>query len=259
MPRFAANLSMMFTELPFMERFGAARAAGFKGVEFLFPYEFEASALAGELKKHGLTQALFNLPPGDWAAGERGYAAIPGREADFEQATATALTYADALNCKLLHAMAGIPGKDADLTKCMDTYVSNLKRAGAEAGKRGVTILIEPINQRDNPGYFISDLETGRRVVEAVGSETVRLQLDLYHRQVTRGDLIHAIRDYLDISRHIQVANPPDRADPGTGEINYPYVFAEIDRLGYEGWIGCEYKPPAATLDSLTWFEAYRG
>lgn len=257
MPRFAANLSMMFNELPFIERFGAARQAGFSGVEFLFPYEYEKDALAGELKSHGLTQALFNLPPGDWAAGERGYAAVPGREADFEQALSKALDYAEALGCTLLHAMAGITAA-LDPARCMETYVANLKGAGAEAGRRGVTILIEPINQRDNPGYFISDLEVGAKVIEAVGSEHVRLQLDLYHRQVTRGDLVHAIRDYLPISRHIQIANPPDRADPGTGEVDFAYLFAEIDRLGYDGWIGCEYRPPAATLDSLAWFEAYK-
>ncbi|MCT8970469.1 2-oxo-tetronate isomerase [Microbaculum marinisediminis] len=258
MLRFAANLSMMFTELPFLDRFATAREAGFKGVEFLFPYDFEAGEIAARLDDNGLTQALFNLPPGNWEAGERGLAAMPGREAEFDAALDTALAYAEALDCTLLHAMAGIPGPDIDPDAAMDTYVSNLKKAGDAAAARGVTILIEPINQRDNPGYFLSDLEAGRRVIEAVGSAHVRLQLDLYHRQVTRGDLIHAIRDYLDISRHVQVANPPERADPGTGEINYPHVFAELERRGYAGWIGCEYRPPAGTAESLNWFEPYR-
>jgi hydroxypyruvate isomerase len=257
MLRFAANLSMMFTELPFRSRFTAARMAGFEGVEFLFPYDHEAGELAAELVANGLTQVLFNLPPGDWKAGERGFAAIPGREAEVERTATTALDYANALGCKLLHAMAGVTsGIDPD--KAMDTYIANLRQIGVEAGRRGVTILIEPINLRDNPGYFLSDLDTARRVIETVDSEHVRLQLDLYHRQVSRGDLVHAVRDYLDIARHIQIANPPDRADPGTGEINYPYVFAEIRKLGYAGWIGCEYRPPAATRDSLAWFEAYR-
>ncbi len=258
MLRFAANLSMMFTEMPFLDRFAAARKAGFRGVEFLFPYEFDAAEIAARLSDNGLTQALFNLPPGDWAAGERGLAAMPGREAEFDRALDTALAYAEALDCRLLHAMAGIPGKDVDPRRAMDAYVANLKKAGEAAGARGVTVLIEPINLRDNPGYFLSDLETARGVLDAVGSEHVRLQLDLYHRQVTRGDLIHAIRDYLPVSPHIQVANPPDRADPGTGEVNYIYVFAELERLGYGGWIGCEYKPPTGTVESLGWFKAYR-
>jgi hydroxypyruvate isomerase len=258
MPRFAANLSMMFTELPFKARFAAARMAGFKGVEFLFPYDYDAGDLAAELMSHDLTQVLFNLYPGDFNAGERGLAALPGREADFETSVTQALDYAGVLGCKLLHCMAGVPKVLEDPEKIMNTYISNLQRAAAEAGPHDVTILIEPINQRDNPGYYLSDIDSARRIIEAVAADNVRLQLDLYHRQVTRGDLIHAIRDNLDITSHIQIANPPDRADPGTGEINYPYIFAVLDEHDYTGWIGCEYKPPAATKDSLDWFEPYK-
>ncbi|MEJ8571145.1 2-oxo-tetronate isomerase [Microbaculum marinum] len=257
MLRFAANLSMMFTELPFMERFAAARQAGFNGVEFLFPYDFDAGDLAAQLAAYDLKQVLFNLYPGDFSAGERGLAAMPGREADFEASVSQALAYADALGCSLLHCMAGVPTPSDDPERVRDTYIGNLRRAAAEASAHGVTILIEPINLRDNPGYFLSDLGEARRIIESVAVDNLRLQLDLYHRQVTRGDLIHAIRDYLDIARHVQIANPPDRADPGTGEINYPFVFAELETLGYDGWIGCEYRPPAATTDSLAWFEPY--
>jgi hydroxypyruvate isomerase len=259
MLRFAANLSMLFTELPFKARFAAARMAGFKGVEILFPYDHEAGEIAAELESNGLTQVLFNLPPGDFEAGERGLAALPGREREFEAAAAEALDYAGTLKCAMVHVMAGIPHFSDDPDTVLATFVANLRQFAAEAARQNVTLLIEPINQRDIPGYFLSQTETARRIIDTVAADNVGLQLDLYHRQVMQGDLVHAIRDNLDIARHIQIANPPDRADPGTGEINYPYIFRELESLGYAGWIGCEYRPKATTRDSLAWYEAYRG
>lgn len=258
MLRFAANLSFLFTELPFRSRFAAARMAGFAGVEYLFPYDHDPGELKAELDANGLTQVLFNLPPGDWEAGERGLAAIPGREAAFDAALEKALHYADRLNCKLLHVMAGIPPVTVDSDKAMATYVANLARGAEAAAAHGVTLVIEPINRRDIPGYFLSRTTTARRVIESVGADNLGLQFDLYHRQVTDGDLVHAIRDYADITRHVQIANPPDRTQPGDGEINYEKIFQEIRDVGFEGWIGCEYRPRGTTKDSLAWFEPYR-
>ncbi len=258
MLRFAANLSTMFTELPFLDRFAAARGAGFTAVEVQFPYEAPAMAIAERLDDNGLTMVLFNLSPGNIAAGEKGFGALPGREKDFDTALNQALGYAEVLGTKLLHCMAGVPGDDVDHDDALHTFVSNLKRAAEIATPKGVTLLVEPVNLRDNPGYFLSDIDMARHVIEMVGSDHVGLQFDFYHRQVMRGDLVHTIRDNLDITRHIQIANPPDRADPATGEINYDFIFAELEELGYGGWIGCEYVPKGPTADSLGWFEAYR-
>jgi 2-dehydrotetronate isomerase len=256
--RFAANLSMLFTELPFGARFAAARMAGFAGVEFLFPYDHDAGALRSELAGNGLVQVLFNLPPGDWEAGERGMAAIPGKEADFEAGLETALAYAEALDCRLLHVMAGVLPPDITPGKAMATYVANLRRAAHVAAEHGVTLVIEPINHRDMPGYFLSRTESARRAIESVGADNLGLQLDLYHRQTSEGDLVTAIRDNIDITRHVQIANLPGRREPGSGEIDYGYIFQVLREVGYDGWIGCEYHPHGATRESLGWFEPYR-
>lgn len=258
MPRFAANLSTMFTELPFRARFAAARLAGFNAVEFQFAYDHDPGDLAAELSSHDLTQVLFNLSPGDFEAGERGLAAIPGRELAFETSVTQALEYADVLGCKLLHCMAGIPDVTESADKVMKTYIGNLQRAAEEAARQGVTLLIEPVNHRNVPGYFLSEFDVARRVIENVAADNVGLQFDFYHRQVVRGDLVHGFRKYLDIIRHLQIANPPDRTEPGNGEIDYDRIFAEIDASGYTGWVGCEYFPKGPTVDSLTWFAPYR-
>lgn len=254
--RFAANLSMLFTELPFMARFAAANLAGFRGVEFLFPYDFEPGEIHAHADHGGVEIVLFNLPPGDWDKGERGLAALPGREAEFEAAVSRALSYADTLCCTRLHAMSGIPEQIS--AECEETLVRNLRSACAEAGQHGVTLLIEPINTRDMPGYFLNYTEQARRIIDAVGAENLRLQLDLYHRQVMQGDLATAIRAHIDIAGHIQVANPPDRSHPDDGEIDYGYIFEVIEDTGYAGWIGCEYLPKGPTRDSLGWFQRHR-
>ena len=251
MPRFAANLSMMFTELPFLDRFEAAAKAGFKGIEFLFPYEFPAGEIAARLKANGLTQVLFNLSPGDWSKGERGLTALSGREAEFEAAAKQALAYAEALACPRLHAMAGLVHQGAQRS----VYLKNLKKLTKMAARAGVEILIEPINTRDIPGFLLSRTSEARAVIFEVGEPNVGLQFDLYHRQVMEGDVAMAIREYAVLARHYQLANPPDRGEPDDGELNYRYLFRLIDETGFRGWIGCEYKPRTGTLEGLKWLE----
>ena len=258
MPRFAANLTMMFNELPFRARFAAARMAGFRAVEFLFSYGHDAGLLQTDIETNNIRVVLFNLPPGDWDAGERGMAALPGREADFERSVSAAIEYANTLGCKNLHAMAGIMSPTVDPDRAMATYMRNLAQAAAELAPHGITLLIEPINTRDMPGYFLSRTKDARRVIESVAADNLKLQFDIYHRQMSEGNLIHGINNNLDIIAHMQIANPPQRLDPSAGEINYPYVFQMIDGMGYEGWIGCEYKPLTTTKESLAWFEPYK-
>lgn len=251
MPRFAANLSMMFNEVPFLDRFEAAAKAGFKGVEFLFPYEFPATDLAARLKANGLQQVLFNLPPGDWAKGERGLAALPSREADFEAAIRQALSYAEALGCPRVHAMAGLVHHGASRA----TYLANLKKAARMAQASGVEVIIEPINTRDIPGFFLNRTSEARAVIHEVGEPNLGLQFDIYHRQVMEGDVAMAIREYAPLTRHYQLASPPDRGEPADGELNYPWLFKLIDEMGFDGWIGCEYKPRGDTVKGLEWVE----
>lgn len=258
MLRFAANISTMFTELPFRARFAAAKMAGFPAVEFQFAYDHEPGELAAELGVNGLRQILLNTPPGDFEAGERGLAAIPGRELAFETAITKALAYADALGCGMIHVMAGIPPVTVDPDKAMQTFVSNLQQASEEAKRHGVTLLIEPINRRDVPGYFLSRNDIARRIIETVAADNLGLQFDFYHRQIVQGDLVHGLREDIDIIRHIQIANPPGRTEPSLGEIDFDYVFREIAAVGYTGWIGCEYTPKGRTLDSLAWYDAYK-
>ncbi len=251
MPKFAANLSMMFTEVPFLDRFEAAARAGFKGVEFLFPYDFAADDIASRLKANGLTQALFNLPPGDWEKGERGMAALPGREADFEAAVRQAVAYAEATDCRLLHAMSGLRHHGAHWA----TYISNLKVACKIAGDAGVTIIIEPINQVDIPGFFLETTAMARAAIFEVGVDNIALQFDLYHRQIQEGDVARAIDEFGPLARHYQIASPPDRGEPDDGEMNYPFLFKRIDDSGFDGWLGCEYKPRGDTVKGLAWAE----
>lgn len=257
MPRFAANLTMLFAELPFMERFAAARAAGFDAVEYLFPYEYEAAELKRALDDAGLTQVLFNAPPGDWAAGERGLAALPGHEVLFRRSVEQALDYAAVLGVGQVHVMAGIG--DAVERAARATYVENLRRAAAAAGKRGVRLLIEPLNPRDVPGYFLSSVEQAAEIVRDVGSGNLFIQYDLYHQSRSGGELLGTFERYRAMIRHMQVAGNPGRHEPDTGEIDYGFVFRELDRLGYEGWIGAEYVPANGTVEGLGWLAPWKG
>ena len=247
MPKFAANLSFLFTELAFLDRFEAAAKAGFKAVEYLDPFVAPAAELKARLKANGLTQALFNMAHGDWAKGERGMSALPGREADFVAATKKALEYAEVLGCRRVFAMAGLRHHGADRR----TYVANLKTAAKMADGSGVDIIIEPINTRDIPGYFLNTTADARSIIHEVrhelrheaGAANVGLQFDLYHRQVMEGDVAKAIEEFGGLACHYQIANPPDRGEPDEGELNYRYLFEQIDASGYTGYVGCEYKP----------------
>lgn len=258
MPRFAANLSMMFQELPFLERFEAARRAGFEAVEFLFPYDFPAAEIARRLHDNGLRQVLFNAPPGDWKGGERGMAAIPGREAEFRDAIRKALDYAVALSCPRLHVMAGLVPDGVSRDAMAASYAVNLHWAAEECAKASVKPVIEPINQRDIPGFFLRDTDQAAAVIDGLGPDRIGLQFDLYHCQVTEGDIVRRVEKHLPLIAHMQVADVPGRNEPGTGEVNWPYVFERIDALGYRGWIGCEYRPRGDTLEGLSWFAPYR-
>lgn len=259
MPRFAANLSMMFADAPFLQRFERAAAAGFRAVEFLFPYDYSAAEVTQAARAVGLEVVLFNTVPGDWAKGERGLAAIPGREEEFRAGVARALEYADALGCRQIHAMAGLVPEGVDRAAMRATYLENLRHAAEAAAKTGVSVLIEPINTRDIPGYFLNYTEEAAAIIGEVSAPNLKLQFDIYHRQVMQGDLTPAIETHLPLIAHMQLADTPGRNEPGTGEINYPFLFGAIDRLGYTGWIGCEYRPKAGTEDGLGWFRPYRG
>jgi hydroxypyruvate isomerase len=256
MPKFAANLSMMFTEVPFAERFAAAARAGFKGVEFLFPYELTPADAAARLRGNGLENALFNMPPGNFAAGERGIASLPGREAEFRAGVTKALEYAQALGTPVLHAMAGLLPAGADRARYRAVYVENLRFAAAEMAKHGLMLVIEPINTRDIPGYFLNTQAEAHAIREEIGAPNLKVQMDLYHAQIVEGDLAVKLKKYMANVGHIQIASVPDRHEPDEGEVNYPYLFALIDELGYAGWIGCEYRPRGRTEDGLAWFRA---
>jgi hydroxypyruvate isomerase len=257
MPRFAANLSMMFNEVPFLDRFAAAARAGFKAAEFLFPYEHAAAELRRRLDDSGLVQALFNAPPGDWAAGERGLAALPGRQREFRDGIARALEYAAALDCPLVHVMAGIPPAGTSPVTAAALYAANLAWAAEQAEAAGKRLVIEPINHRDMPGYHLNTLEQGAAVVQAIGRERLAVQFDIYHCQVTEGDISKRLEALMPLVGHIQIADVPARNEPGTGEIGWPYVFRTIDALGYAGWVGCEYRPAGETVAGLGWRERY--
>jgi len=257
MPRFAANLSMMYTEHEFLDRFAAAAADGFQAVEYLFPYDHPAAEIRKRLDDHGLTQALFNAPPGDWAAGERGMAALPGRETEFRNAFAKALEYAAVIGNDRVHVMAGLVPADADRARCRAVYLENLGYAAASAAAHGITVLIEPINTRDMPGYFLNRQDDGQAICQQVGAANLKVQFDCYHCQIVEGDIAKKLeRDFAGIG-HIQIAGVPERHEPDLGELNYPYLFDVIDRLGYTGWIGCEYRPRAGTSAGLGWLKPY--
>jgi 2-dehydrotetronate isomerase len=257
MPKFAANLSFIFQEIGFLDRFAAAAECGFKAVEYLGAYDHPPETVAALLEKNGLAQALFNMPPGDWAAGERGMAALPGREAEFRAGVDAALTYAKATKCRLVHAMAGLRPEGSDRAAAERTYVANLRYAAERAAPEGVTIIIEPINTRDIPGYFLNTTGQAMAVIEKVGHPNLQLQLDLYHVQIMEGDLAHHIRSLAGRYPHIQIAGNPGRHEPDVGEINYPFLFDLLDEIGYAGWIGCEYRPKSETRAGLGWAARY--
>jgi len=255
MPRFAANLSFLFQEVPFLDRFAAAASAGFRAVEFMFPYDHPAAAVAERLTSARLENVLFNLPPGDWSAGERGLACLPGREEEFRSSVATALPYAAALKTPRLHAMAGVIPAGANHAACQSTYLANLRYAAEQLAAAHITLLIEPINTRDMPGYFLNTQSQAAEVCAAVGLPNLKIQMDCYHMQIAEGDIATKLRRYATLCGHVQIAGVPERHEPNTGEINYPYLFQLLDEIGYEGWIGCEYRPAGKTLDGLGWLK----
>lgn len=259
MPRFAANLSFLFTELPFPERFEAAARAGFAGVECLFPYAYPAEDIRRWLRETGLTQVLFNLPAGDWQAGERGLAAQPGREAEFAAGLELALDYARTLGCTRLHALSGLVLPDVPEAEQTAVFCANIAAAARRASAAGVTLLIEPINSRvDMPGYWLDTPARAFALQHRLADTGLRVQLDLYHAQIMAGDLTRTLERHLAAIGHIQVADNPGRHEPGSGEIHYPYLFRRLDALGYAGWIGCEYKPATTTWAGLEWFAPWR-
>jgi 2-dehydrotetronate isomerase len=257
MPRFAANLSMMFNEVPFLDRFDAATKAGFTAVEFLFPYDHPAEAVGERLRKNGLTQALFNLPPGDWAAGEKGFAALPDRSADLQASLHTALPYAKATGVKRLHLMAGIA--DRSDPKAVAAFRKSVIWASEFFAPHGIDVVIEPINSRNVPGYFLNDFGFARDLILELNIPNLKLQFDIYHCQIIHGDVIMRLREMMPIIGHIQVASVPSRNEPDCEELNYPALFEELDRLGYSGFVGCEYNPRGKTTDGLGWFKPYAG
>ena len=253
MPKLAANLSMMFNEVPFLDRFDAAAKAGFTAVEFLFPYDFPAIELKRRLAACGLTQALFNMPPGDWANGERGLASLPGRQAEFRDSVKKALEYADVLDCKLIHCMAGIPPAGTNPVTAAALFASNLAWAGEHAKAAGRRLALEPINHRDMPGFHLNTVEQGAAVVDAIGIDRVGLQFDIYHCQITQGDVAKRMEALITRIVHMQIADVPARNEPGTGEIGWEFVLRRIDELGYQGYVGCEYRPAGDTVAGLAW------
>lgn len=257
MPRFNANLTMLFNEVDFLDRFAAAAAAGFAGVEYLFPYPYDKAQLAEALAEHRLVQVLHNLPAGNWQAGERGIACLPDRVAEFRDGVGLAIEYAHALRCRQVNCLVGITPPDADPAELWDTLVDNLKFAARELARARIRLLVEPCNTCDLPGFYLNGTAQALTLMDAVGSDNVRLQYDIYHMQVMEGDLANTIQRSLPRIGHIQLADNPGRHEPGTGEINYPFLFELLDAMGYDGWIGCEYKPRAMTRDGLRWADPY--
>lgn len=254
MPKFAANLSFLFTEHAFRERFHLASAAGFQGVEYLFPYEWSAHDLAECLSSADISQVLFNLPPGNWANGERGLACLPERRGEFAESVEQALNYAMVLDCQRVHCMAGLRPDGVEEEALERTYIANLRHAADRFATIGATVMIEPINSRiDMPGYWLDDVSKALRLITGIDRPNVRLQLDLYHAQIIQGDLARTIEGNIERIGHIQIADNPGRHEPGTGEIHYAYLFDLLDRLGYAGWVGCEYKPLTSTKAGLAW------
>lgn len=257
MPRFAANLSMLFTEVPFLERFARARAAGFTAVEYLFPYDWPAEQLAEQLREQGLTQVLFNLPPGDWQAGERGIACLPDRVEEFRAGVDQGIAYARVLGNRQLNCLAGLKPADLDEQTAWETLVANVQYAADRFAEAGLTLCLEAINSRvDMPGFMLDTTGKVMALIEELDADNVRLQYDVYHMQIMEGDVIRTMECLLPWIGHIQFADNPGRHEPGTGEINFSNVFAALDRMGYQGWVSAEYRPSLETEDTLSWFRS---
>ena len=257
MPKLAANLTMMFGEKPFLDRFEAAAGAGFKGVEYLFPYDHPAQALKQKLRDHGLTQVLHNLPAGNWAGGERGIACLPDRVDEFKAGVDRAIEYARTLACDRVNCLAGILPKGVSPDAARETFTSNLRYAAPRLAEAGIKLLIEAINTRDLPGFFLTNTRQAVDIIEAVGSDNLFVQYDIYHMQIMEGHLAKTIEAHLPRIAHMQLAEVPGRHEPGTGEIDYGFLLDFIDRAGYDGWIGCEYIPKAGTVEGLGWTKRY--
>ena len=258
MPKFSANLTFLYTDLPLLDRFAAARKSGFAGVEYMSPYEETKDDLVARLRDNGLTQVLHNLPSGDWAGGERGIAVLPNRVEEFRRGVHQAIDYASALQCRLLNCIVGLTPKDAEAAVLRKTLIGNLAYAAAETAKAGIKLLVEPINTRDIPGFYLTHTRQALDLIAEVGSDNLCVQYDIYHMQIMEGDLARTMEANLPRIAHIQLADNPGRHEPGTGEINYPFLFAHLDRIGYAGWIGCEYKPLADTAAGLGWMKPYQ-
>ena len=259
MSKLAANISMLFTEVDFLRRFDAAAAAGFAAVECWSPFEYPKAQLAEALEKNDLSQALFNMPAGDWDSGERGIACHPDRVGEFQDGVGATIDYSVSLGCEQVNCLAGIAPEGVDRDRLQTTLGSNLRFAADKLGGSGVRLLVEPINTRDMPGFFLNNSSQALSTIEQVGSDNLWLQYDIYHMQIMEGDITPTIRANLDAIRHIQLADTPGRNEPGTGEINYPFVLNAIDEMGYDGWIGCEYKPASTTIEGLGWAAEYLG
>ncbi|MCU0989782.1 MAG: hydroxypyruvate isomerase [Xanthomonadales bacterium] len=259
MPRLAANLSFLYGELPFLERFAAAGRSGFRGVEFHFPYAWPADAVATAAREAGTEVVLFNLPAGDWEAGERGIACHPGRVAEFREGVERAAGYAQALGCTRLNCLAGIPPAGVSDAQAAETLVDNLRYAAARLAREDIRLLLEPINTRDIPGFLVSRTARALELIDRAGSSNLQLQYDIYHAQVMEGDLARTLEANLGRIGHVQLADNPGRAEPGTGEINFPFLLAYLDRIGYRGWVGCEYRPRAGTEAGLGWAQDWLG
>jgi len=257
MPRIAANLTMLFNEVPFLDRFEAAAKAGFKAVEFLFPYEYKAADLRARLDANGLKLVLHNLPPGDWAKGERGIGCHPDRVSEFRDGVSRAIEYATALGAPQLNCLAGVAPKDVPAAKLRETFAGNLKYAAGEFKKAGLKLLIEPINFYDIPGFYLNTTRHALELIAEVGADNLYVQYDIYHAQRMEGELANTIKANLLKIAHMQLADNPGRNEPGTGEINYRFLFGWLDSIGYDGWIGCEYKPKTTTEAGLGWRAAH--
>ncbi len=255
MPQFAANLTMMFNEHDFLDRFDAAADAGFEAVEFLFPYEASPEGVAERVRRNNLTVALFNMPPGNWSAGDRGVAALPARSAELKQSVSRALEYAAATGVGRLHMMAGIASADDPAAR--NAYRDAVEYGAGELRQYDIDLVLEPINGRDMPGYFLNSFDAAEQLINELALPNLKLQFDLYHRQIMHGDLSMALRRMMPIIGHIQVASVPARNEPDGEELNWPFLFDELDRLGYSGFVGCEYRPRGATLDGLGWFKPF--
>lgn len=270
MPKFAANLHYLFSELPFLDRFEAAAAAGFEAVEFQVPYDFAPSELAARLRANDLKMVLFDAPMGKWDAGDRGLAAVPGRETEFRDSLVRVVEYGHALGCETVHCMAGVAGQGEDYQAAERTYIENLRYAAGFLAPHGIAVVIEPINRKmgivkNGPsyttegmhGYFLNHTAHARRILEQVASPNLFLHLDVYHMQMLEGHLAETIEANIGLVRHFQIAGVPGRHEPSVGEINYPYLFDLLDTLGYRGWVGCEYRPKGNTWDGLAWAASY--